>query len=84
MKYPVVLHTDDGEIYGVMVPDIVGCFSAGNSIEEAMANVKEAIEGHLAILAEDGISIPEAGTIDDHLSHKDYEGGIWKLVDVDF
>ncbi|WOG28895.1 type II toxin-antitoxin system HicB family antitoxin [Endozoicomonas sp. 8E] len=49
MKYPVVLHTDDGESYGVMVPDIEGCFSAGNSIEEALANVKEAIEGHLEI-----------------------------------
>ena len=83
MKYPVVLHTDDGESYGVMVPDIEGCFSAGDSIEDAMANVKEAIEGHLEILAEDEMTIPEAGRIADHQNNPDYEGGIWALVDVD-
>ena len=43
MRYPVVLHTDDHVRYGVTVPDIVGCFSAGDSIDEALVSVQEAI-----------------------------------------
>ena len=33
MKFTVVLHTDDGVRYGICVPDLPGCFSAGNDIE---------------------------------------------------
>ena len=32
MKFIVVLHTDDGERFGVTVPDLAGCFSGGYSL----------------------------------------------------
>ena len=35
MKYPVVLHKDEDSDYGVTVPDVPGCFSAGETIDEA-------------------------------------------------
>ncbi|MDO9049211.1 MAG: type II toxin-antitoxin system HicB family antitoxin [Methylobacter sp.] len=36
MKIAVVLHSDDGQRYGVTVPDLAGCFSAGDSIDDAL------------------------------------------------
>lgn len=58
MRYPIILHTDDHQDFGVTVPDLPGCFSAGDSIEEAINNAREAILAHAEVMAEDGESIP--------------------------
>jgi predicted RNase H-like HicB family nuclease len=84
MLYPIAIEQGDVDhAYGVIVPDIAGCFSAGDTLEDAMENVKEAIAGHLEILADDGDEIPLAGKVSDHLHHADYVGMIWAVVDVD-
>lgn len=83
MKYPVVLHTDNGKTYGVTVPDVPGCFSSGDSMDEAMDNAKEAIFGHIEILVEDGQAVPSVRNIQDHKDNPDFEDGIWAVVDVD-
>ena len=31
MRYPVVIHKDKHSDYGVMIPDIIGCYSAGSA-----------------------------------------------------
>ena len=54
MKFIVVLHTDDGERYGVTVPDLPGCFSGGDTLELALRNVEEAIDMHVETLIDDG------------------------------
>ncbi|WP_206360356.1 type II toxin-antitoxin system HicB family antitoxin, partial [Pseudomonas viridiflava] len=41
MKFTVVLHKDADSDYGVTVPDVPGCFSAGSSVSEALESVKE-------------------------------------------
>jgi len=83
MRYPVVLHADDGKSFGVTVPDIAGCFSAGESEDEALDNAREAILGHLELLAEAGEEIPSALPISDHRRNPDLEGAIWGFVQVD-
>ena len=83
MKYPVVLHTDDDMSYSVTVPDVPGCFSAGDSFDEALDMVAEAIFGHLEILLEDGEDIPKASPIAFHKDNPDYADGVWAVVDVD-
>lgn len=84
MLYPIAIEKgDDQHAYGVIVPDIAGCFSAGDSFEEALENVKEAIAGHLELLAEDGEDIPLARDMDVHIHNAEYEGFIWAVVDVD-
>lgn len=83
MHYPVVIHHDDGSAYGVTVPDISGCFSAGDTVEEALENTKAAIQSHLEILAEDGIIAPVSTSIDNHYNNQDYQGGTWAFVEVD-
>jgi len=83
MKYPVVLHTDNGVSYGVTVPDILGCFSAGDTFDEALDMAEEAIFSHLELLLEDGEDIPTANPVSVHKDDPDYRDGVWAVVDVD-
>ncbi len=46
MRYPIVIHKDEGSCYGVTVPDLPGCFSAGYTLDETFEMAREAIEGH--------------------------------------
>ena len=40
-------------------PSLAGCVSQGRTKEEAIVNLKEAIEGYIALLRDDGLPIPE-------------------------
>jgi predicted RNase H-like HicB family nuclease len=84
MRFPVVLHTDDGQHYGVTVPDLPGCFSAGNSIDDALVQVLEAIDLHLEGTMEDeAAELPTPQPIGVHQQNPDYAGGVWAVVDFD-
>ncbi|MSQ49459.1 MAG: type II toxin-antitoxin system HicB family antitoxin [Betaproteobacteria bacterium] len=83
MRYPIVLHTDDGIRYGVTVPDLPGCFSAGDTFDEALESVQEAIDLHAEGLAEENHDLPVARAIAEHQTNPDYVGGIWAVVEVD-
>jgi predicted RNase H-like HicB family nuclease len=83
MRYPVVIHKDKSSDYGVTVPDLPGCFSAGDTLEDAMTQAVEAIECHLEGLLFDGDVIPEAQSVEVHRNNRDFAGGTWALVTVD-
>jgi predicted RNase H-like HicB family nuclease len=83
MRYPVVIHKDRKSDYGVTVPDLPGCFSAGVTLEDALTNAVEAIECHLEGLLLDGDEIPQAQPVEAHLKNKNFAGGTWALVSVD-
>ena len=52
MKLQIILeHSDEGG-YTVSVPALSGCISEGDNIDEALANIKEAIELYLEPLEE--------------------------------
>jgi predicted RNase H-like HicB family nuclease len=53
MKFKVVLEKDEEGFYAVWVPALPGCYSQGRTEEEALENIKEAIELHLTALAEE-------------------------------
>lgn len=57
-EYTIIIHPAEEGGYWVEVPTLPGCFSQGESIEEAMKNVKEAIELHIEDLMEEHESIP--------------------------
>jgi predicted RNase H-like HicB family nuclease len=83
MRYPVVIHKDPESDYGITVPDLPGCFSAGATMDEALQEAVEAIETHLEGLLLDGEPIPSPTSIEDHQSNPDYADGVWALVTVD-
>ena len=62
MQYAVVIEHAPGTNYSVYVPDLPGCVSTGDSIEEVRQNIQEAIHFHLRGIREDGESVPEPTT----------------------
>ena len=83
MRFPVVLHTDDGVRFGVTVPDLPGCFSTGNTFDEALDSVAEAIDLHLEGIVESGGEVPTPRPIATHRTNPDFAEGVWATVDVD-
>ena len=83
MRYPVVLHSDNGIRWGVTVPDLPGCFSTGESMDEALQSVAEAIDFHLEGITEDGGEVPISQAIDAHRANPDFANGTWALVEID-
>ena len=57
MNFRIVLEKDEDGGYTVTVPSLPGCISQGDTKEEAMENIKEAIELHVESLVEDGLPI---------------------------
>ncbi len=47
MKYTVILEKDEDGIYVASVPALPGCISDGKTVEEALANIREAIQGFI-------------------------------------
>jgi len=59
LRYSIVLEWDEeAKAFGVSVPSLPGCYSQGDTIEEAVSNAREAIEGHIAALIEMGQDVP--------------------------
>ncbi|MBN1314805.1 MAG: type II toxin-antitoxin system HicB family antitoxin [Anaerolineales bacterium] len=83
MRYPVVIHKDPDSDYGVTVPDLPGCFSAGDTLDDALHNVVEAIECHIEGMLMDGESIPTPKSVETHQGNPDHVDGIWAFVSVD-
>lgn len=62
LRYSVLVEAeDDGSAYNVLVPALPGCFTWGATVEEALANAREAIICHVRGLAKDGEQIPLEG-----------------------
>ncbi|MCW9717069.1 type II toxin-antitoxin system HicB family antitoxin [Avibacterium sp. 21-599] len=84
MLYPIGIEMgDENHAYGVIVPDVPGCFSAGDTLEEAFANAKEAITFHIEGMIEDGEDIPLPTDLQGHMKNKEYEAFTFTVVDVD-
>ena len=58
MEYSVIVHDADEGGYWVEAPALPGCYSQGESVDEALENVKEAIELYLEALREEDGDIP--------------------------
>jgi predicted RNase H-like HicB family nuclease len=59
MEYTVIIHKAEEGGYWAEVPALEGCYSQGETIEESMVNIKEAIESHIIALQEEGMQLPK-------------------------
>lgn len=82
MRFIIALHTDNGTSYSVTVPDLPGCFSAGDTLDDAIVMAREAIDAHCELLAEDGQDIAPAAPLAAHQANPDLAGAVWAVVDV--
>ncbi len=84
MKYPIAIELgDDTHAFGVVVPDLPGCFSAGDTLDEAIDNTKEAIELWLETVIDDNGAVPEPGSISQHQANAEFAGWVWAVVTID-
>lgn len=58
MRYTIVIERGDNS-YGAYVPDLPGCVAVGETREEAVKLIQEAIEAHVEMLREEGEPVPE-------------------------
>ncbi len=58
MTYSVVAHGGEEGGFWVEVPALPGCYSQGESLEQSLHNVREAIELYLEVLGDDGRDAP--------------------------
>lgn len=84
MHYPIAVEPGTGShAYGVVVPDLPGCFSAGDTLEEALDNAKEAIELWLEVAIDEGAAIPEPRSLAELQRKREFKGWTWAVVAVD-
>jgi predicted RNase H-like HicB family nuclease len=55
----VMIYPGDDNYWVAEVPSLPGCISQGETREEAVTNIREAINAYVNALEEDGISVPE-------------------------
>ena len=58
MRQVVIYPGEDG-YWVAECPSLPGCVSQGETREDAIINIKDAIEGCIAVLEEDGLPVPE-------------------------
>ena len=83
MRFPIVIHKDDDTAYGVTVPDLPGCFSAGDTLEEAIEAAGEAVACHIEGFLIDGEPIPERVALEAHQCREDFRDAVWAIITVD-
>lgn len=84
MKYPIAIEPGgDKTTWGVVVPDLPGCFSAADSgIDEAIENAKEAIELWIEAALDAGEDIPKPSSITNLQKKKEFKGYIWAIAEI--
>jgi hypothetical protein len=83
MKFIIAIEPGtDTSAWGVAVPDLPGCFSAGDTLDEAMANARQASDQHVEIMIEDGAPIPISRSLAVIQADPAYAGWVWAVVDV--
>lgn len=83
MNFVIAIEPGDAaHAFGVVVPDLPGCFSAADTLDGAMAAAREGIQAWCEAVIDDGGEIPAARSLAEHQANADYAGWIWAVADV--
>jgi predicted RNase H-like HicB family nuclease len=55
----IILYPGEDNFWVAECPSLPGCISQGQTREEAILNIREAIQGYISALEEDGLQVPE-------------------------
>jgi predicted RNase H-like HicB family nuclease len=78
--YIALIHKDPDSDFGVSFPDFPGCVNAGATLEEAAAMAAEALAGHIGLMADEGIPVPEPTSLDILMQDPENRSGVPVLV----
>lgn len=83
-RYPVMIEAgDENTAWSVVVPDLPGCFSAGDTLDKAMTAVEEVAVAWIDATLDTGREIPSPSAMQDTMAKGDFSGWIVACVDVD-
>jgi predicted RNase H-like HicB family nuclease len=84
MRYPIAIEIGaETAAYGVVVPDLPGCFSAGDTLGEAVAAAEEAAAARIDATLDAGGNVPAPSSIEAARTLPDYAGWAFGVITVD-
>jgi predicted RNase H-like HicB family nuclease len=84
MRYPIVIEAGTSTTsYGVIVPDLPGCFSAGDSLDEAIAGAEEAAAAWIDAALDAGDPVPHPSALEAVRDNPDYQGWAFGVITID-
>lgn len=84
MQFIIAIESPEvpSECFGVIVPDLLGCYSAGETRNEVIENSKEAIGLHLEGMEENGMDIPAQRSMEELQNDPEYSNMDLVVVEV--
>jgi predicted RNase H-like HicB family nuclease len=79
-QYIALIHKDADSDFGVSFPDLLGCVTAGTTLDEARDMAAEALALHLEGLEQDGEPIPEPSSLEAIMNDAENRDGVAILV----
>ena len=84
LRYPVAIEPGhDDQAFGIVVPDLPGCFSAGDTLDEAMNGVEEAAAAWIDATLDAGEAIPPPSELDAIRSRLEFAGWSFGVITLD-
>ena len=84
MRYPILVEEGtDTSAFGVVVPDLPGCFSAGDTLDEAVGAAKEAAAAWVDTALDRGMAVPRPSSLEDVRTLRGYKGWAVGLIDLE-
>ena len=77
--YPAIIW-EDGGLYYIKTPDVSGCLTYGETIEQAIEEMKDALCGCICVYEDEGVAVPEPSNV---MELKTEPGQVLAMVEAD-
>jgi len=81
MRFPMIVYKNEKSAYGGLLPDFPGCWPVGETLDELLADVQDAVEAWME--GEDPAIFPVPSSLDAVQGSPDAQGRVLLLADVD-
>ena len=71
MEYLIIVERSETGTYGAYCPDLPGCVAVGDTIEETLQLMKDAIPFHIRGLIEDGLEVPAPSSMAEYIEYEE-------------
>jgi predicted RNase H-like HicB family nuclease len=84
MRYPIAIELgDETTAFGVVVPDLPGCFSAGDTLDEAIDGAEEAAAGWIDATLDAGGAVPLPSSLETVRENPAFQGWAFGVISLD-
>jgi predicted RNase H-like HicB family nuclease len=84
VRYPIVIEPgSETTAFGVVVPDLPGCFSAGDTLDDAVAGAEEAAAAWVDAALDAGEAIPAPSDLETIRGKPEFGGWLFGVIDLD-